>query len=195
MVFLPILDIASSLTADVSLLSSTAVIIGAIFVAFQIRQNNKLVNAANDQAKAASIQAKLTTEQLKQNNELANMDLIMRLYEFANTAEFQSAWMTVQNTKLNSIQDFDKLSKADQISYYQVAALFESLGVLVERGYVKAEIIDDTFLTEFAWDIMAPYIEGMRKKFGGEQEYVFFEKLNNKLKEMHGGDHQSTLTT
>lgn len=190
---LPFLDIVGSVTTDVSLLSSTAVIIGALFVAFQIRQNNKLIKAANEQAKAASAQAKLTTEQLKQNNDLANMDLIMRLYEFANTAEFQSAWMTVQNTKLNSIPDFDSLPKQDQISFYQVAALFESLGVLVARGLVKAEIIDDTFLTEYAWDIMNPFIERMRKKFGGEQEYVFFEKLNDKLREMHGGEHQGTL--
>src|SRR5271166_6194472 len=150
----------SSLTGDGSLLSSIAVIIGAIFVAFQIRQNNRLVQAANEQAKAAATQAKLTTDQMKQNNELANMDLIMRLYEFANTAEFQSAWMTVQTTKLGSMQDFEKLSKADQISFYQVAALFESLGVLVERGLVKAEVIDDTFLTELAWAILKPFIDG-----------------------------------
>ena len=189
------LDITSSLTADVSLLSSTAVIIGALFVAFQIRQNNHLVKAANDQAHSAAVQAKLTTEQMKQNNELANMDLIMRLYEFANTAEFQSAWLTVQTTKLNSMQDFDKLPKSDQISFYQVAALFESLGVLVERDLVQVDVIDDTFLAEYAWDIMTPFIEGMRKKFGGEQAYVFFEKLNARLKEMHGGEHQAKLET
>jgi len=183
----------NSLTADVSLLSSIAVIIGAIFIVFQIRQNNKLVKAANEQARAASAQARLTTEQMKQNNELANMDLIMRLYEFANTAEFQSAWMTVQTTKISSMQEFEKLSKSDQISFYQVAALFESLGVLVERDLVKAEIIDDTFLTEIAWKIMTPFIEGMRKKFGGDESYVFFEKLNNRLKEMHSGEHQTTL--
>lgn len=79
------------LTADVSLLSSLAVIIGAIFVAVQLTQNNRLIRTAAEQAKAAAIQAKLTTEQMKQNNDLANMDLIMRLYEFANTAEVQSA--------------------------------------------------------------------------------------------------------
>ena len=183
----------SSLTGDVSLLSSIAVIIGAIFIVFQIRQNNRLIQAANEQAKAASAQAKLTTEQLKQNNELANMDLIMRLYEFANTAEFQAAWMTVQTTKVNSMQEFEKLPKPDQISFYQVAALFESLGVLVERGLVKAEIIDDTFLTEIAWKSMAPFIDGMRRKFGGEEAYVFFEKLNERLKELHAGEHQTTL--
>jgi hypothetical protein len=184
----------NSLTADVSLLSSIAVIIGAIFIVFQIRQNNRLIQAANEQAKAASAQAKLSTEQLKQNNELANMDLIMRLYEFANTAEFQSAWMTVQTTKINSMQEFEKLPKSDQLSFYQVAALFESLGVLVERGLVKVEVIDDTFLAELAWKIMSPFIEGMRIKFGGEEAYVFFEKLNNKLKERHAGEHQTTLT-
>jgi hypothetical protein len=169
------------------------VIIGALFVAFQITQNNRLVRAANEQARAAAVQAKLTTDQVKQNNEIANMDLIMRLYEFANTAEFQSAWMTVQTTKLASIQDFEHLPRSEQISYYQVAALFESLGVLVDRNLVKADVIDDTFLTELAWEMMQPFINGMRNKFGGDQNYVFFEKLYNRLKEMHEGDHQARL--
>jgi Pyruvate/2-oxoacid:ferredoxin oxidoreductase gamma subunit len=43
---------------------------------------------------------------MKQNNELADMDLIMRLYEFANTAEVQSAWLTVLHSKIDSYKDF-----------------------------------------------------------------------------------------
>jgi hypothetical protein len=76
-----------NLTSDVSILSSIAIILGTIFVVVQIRQNNSLIQAAAEQARAAATQAKLTTEQMKQNNELASMDMIMRLYEFANTAE------------------------------------------------------------------------------------------------------------
>jgi len=50
-----------------------------------------MISVAGQQAEAAAVQAKLTTEQLKQDHELANMDLIMRLYEFANTAEVQAS--------------------------------------------------------------------------------------------------------
>ncbi len=171
----------SSFTSDISLVSSLAIILGTIFVVFQIRQNNRLVAAAAEQARVSAVQAKLTTEQLKQNNELANIDMIMRLYEFANAAEVQSSWITVLNTKISTYVDFEKLPRYEQISFFQIAALFESLGVLVERGIVKPEIVDDMFLTELAWETMKPFVIGMRQKYGEENNYVFFQRLYDRL--------------
>jgi len=168
-----------SITSDLSLLSSLAIIFGALFVIVQLRQNNKLIEAANEQARAAAIQAKLTNEQMKQNNDLANMDLIMRLYEFANSAEFQSAWLTVLNSEIHNFQDFLKLPKQDQVSFYQIGALFESLGVLVERGIVRSDVIEDMFLTELAWESMRTFVIGMRKQHGEEENYLAFERLYN----------------
>ncbi len=175
------LDFFSFVSEDVSLFSSIAVILGVLFVAFQIRENGKLITASEKQAEAAAIQAKLSTEQLKQNNAIANMDMIMRLYEFANTAEVQSAWLTVLSSNVRSFEDFQKLSKQDQISFYQVGALFESLGVLAERNIVQLEVIEDMFLTELAWTTMKPFVTGMRQKFGEDLTYVFFETLYNRL--------------
>jgi len=166
-----------NLTADFSLISSVAIILGTVFVVVQLRQNNTLIEAANEQAQAAAAQAKLTTEQMKQNNDIANMDLVMRLYEFANSGEVQSAWHTVLNTKVETLEDFQKLHKADQVSYYQIAALFESLGVLVERGFVKPELIADMFLTERAWERMEGFVTAMRRHQGEEEDYLAFERL------------------
>jgi uncharacterized membrane protein (Fun14 family) len=171
----------SGVSYDLSFLSSIAIIIGVLFVIVQLRQNSQLIRAATEQAQAATFQAKLTTEQMKQNNELANMDLIMRLYEFANTAEFQAAWLTVLNSKINSYSDFQKLQKSDQVAFFQIGALFESLGVLVERGIVKVEIIEDMFLTQLAWEAMKPFVAGMRQQYGEEENYVSFERLHDKL--------------
>ena len=175
------LDFYSFISEDVSLFSSIAVILGALFVAYQIRENGKLITASEKQAEAAAIQAKLSTEQMKQTNEIANMDMIMRLYEFANTAEVQSAWLTVLNSNIRSFEDFEKLSQHDQVSFYQIAALFESLGVLAERNIVKLEVIEDMFLTELAWTTMKPFVTGVRKKFGEDQNYIFFESLYEHL--------------
>ncbi len=168
-----------SLTSDVSIVSSIAIILGTIFVVVQIRQNNQLIRATAEQAQAAAVQAKLTTEQLKQNNELANMDMVMRLYEFANTAEVQSAWLTVLSSKIASYGDFAKLPKSEQVAFFQIGALFESLGVLVEKGFVRPEIIKDMFLTQLAWKSMGPFVSGIRERFGEEENYVAFERLYN----------------
>jgi len=170
-----------SLTSDLSILSSLAIILGALFVIVQLRQNNRLIEAATEQAKVAAVQAKLTTEQMKQNNDLANMDMIMRLYEFANTGEVQSAWLTVLNSKIDTFEDFLKLQKQDQVSFYQIGALFESLGVLVERAIVTPDIIEDMFLTELAWESMKVFVLGMRKQHGEEENYLAFERLYNRV--------------
>jgi len=170
-----------NITSDLSILSSIAIILGALFVIVQLRQNNKLIVAASEQAKTAVVQAKLTNEQMKQNNDIANMDMIMRLYEFANTAEVQSAWLTVLNTKVSTFEDFLKLPKQDQVSYYQIGALFESLGVLLERGIVNPDIIDDMFLTELAWESMKVFVMGMREQHGEEENYLGFERLYNRV--------------
>ena len=171
----------SGLNSDVSILSSIAIILGTVFVVVQIRQNTNLVRAAAEQAKAAATQAKLTTEQMKQNNELANIDMIMRLYEFANTAEVQAAWLTVLNSKISSFEDFLKLPKPEQVAFYQIGALFESVGVLVERGIVKDDIIEDMFATHLAWQSMKPFVLGIREKYGDEESYPAFEKLHDRL--------------
>jgi hypothetical protein len=171
----------ASLNSDVSIVSSIAIILGTIFVVVQIRQNTRLVRAAAEQAQAAATQAKLTTEQMKQNNELANIDMIMRLYEFANTAEVQAAWLTVLNSKIASFEDFLKLAKSDQVAFYQIGALFESVGVLVERGIVKDDIIQDMFATQLAWQSMKPFVSGIREKYGDEESYPAFEKLHERL--------------
>ena len=169
------------ITSDLSILSSLAIIFGALFVIVQLRQNNKLIEAANEQAKAAAVQARSTTEQLTQSNAHATMDMIMRLYEFANTAEVQAAWLTVMNSNLETFEDILKLPKTDQVSFFQIASLFESLGVLVERDIVNLDIVEDMFLTELAWQRMQKFVMGMRNQHGEEENFIAFERLYNKL--------------
>jgi len=169
------------ITSDLSILSSLAIIFGSLFVIVQLRQNNQLIEAATEQAKAAAVQARLTTEQLRQSNAHATMDMMMRLYEFANTAEVQAAWLTVVNSNLETFEYFLKLPKTEQVSFFQIASLFESLGVLVERGIVNLDIIEDMFQTELAWQRMKVFVLGMRNQHGEEEHYTAFERLYDKL--------------
>jgi hypothetical protein len=140
-----------------------------------------MIRVAGQQAESAADQATLTTEQLKQDHKLANMDLIMRLYEFANSADVQTAWLTVINAQISSYDDFEKLSKTDQVAFYQIGALFEELGVLVERGIVTLDIVEDMFLTQLAWESMKPFIAGVRLRFGEEENYASFQKLYERI--------------
>lgn len=183
MVFAPIvqLGIFGDLENDASLLSSIAIILGAVFVVFQLRDDKKLIHASVQQANSSEEQAKLTNAQLKQNYELATVDLITGIYDFANSLQVQSSWLTVLKTKLSSPDDCEKLPEAIQLAFLQMASLFESIGLLVERNYVKPELIDDMFATQQAWDSLKPFVLWMRNKYSSEEYYYFFEKLHTRL--------------
>jgi hypothetical protein len=168
----------------VSFVSSMAIILGAVFVVFELRDNERLLAAANEQAKAAAAQAKLTADQMKQTNEIADMDMIVRLYEFANTKEFQTSWLTVINTNLKSYEEFQRMPAQDQVSFFQVAALFESIGVLADRGIVSIPTVDDMFQTEIAWNAMKPFLDWISERYKGEG-YVFFERLKESIEKLH----------
>jgi len=163
--------------AGISFLSSLAIILGALFVVLEIRDNKKMIEAATEQAKAAAVQADASAKQTKQNIDIANMDIIMRLYEFANTKEVQTAWHTVVNSSVDSFEDFQKLSRDDQVSFYQIASLFESLGVLLNKGIIDLRTVDDMFLPQVAWRKMKPFLEGLENA-SGTQNFPFFQKLN-----------------
>jgi hypothetical protein len=126
------LGLFDDIVSDTSLLSSVAIILGAVFVVFQLRDDKRLIQASFVQADSSREQARLTTEQLKQNYELATVDLITGIYDFANSLQVQGSWLTVLKTRLSSPDDFDKQPESVQLAYLQMASLFESIGLLVE---------------------------------------------------------------
>jgi len=169
--------------SGIAFLSSMAIILGAIFVVLEIRDNKKMIQAATEQAKAASIQAEASAKQTTQNIEIADMDIIMRLYEFANSREVQTAWLTVLNSELKSYEEFQRLSRDDQVSFFQIASLFESIGVLLDRGIITLKTVDDMFLPQIAWQRMKPFLDGINGGVGSEN-FPYFEKLNRDMEKL-----------
>ena|SRR5579872_3919963 len=133
------LDLFGAIVTDTSLLSSIAIILGAIFVVLQLRDDRKLIEATVSQANSSTEQARLTTQQLKQNYELATVDLITGIYDFANSLQVQGSWLTVLKSKVADPEDFAKVPQDVELAYLQMASLFESIGLLVEKDFVKPD--------------------------------------------------------
>ena len=182
-----------SISSDATFLSSIAIILGAIFVIFQMRDDKKIIEATKDQALAASDQARLSTEQLKQNNKLATMNLVLSVYDMANSLEVQRSWTRVLKTKVGSLEEFDKLPEETQIAFHQIASLFESIGLLVERGYADSALINDMFATNMAWNSLKPFVIGMRERYPGEDYFLWFEKLHERLNTNGPGEARPSL--
>jgi len=193
MIFAP-LDLSfGALESDVTFVSSIAIILGAVFVVFELRDNKRMLEAMNEQAKAATIQARASSDQMRLTNEIADMDMIMRLYEFANTKEFQTSWLTVLNSNIQSYAEFEKMPRDEQVAFYQVASLFESLGVLADRKIVTLATVEDMFLTETAWEVMRPFMDGVNAKLGGEGFY-YFQKLRDEIAASHRSQQPAPAT-
>ncbi len=163
-----------SISADATLLASIAIILGTVFVVIEMRDNRKLVEASFRQANTAAMQ-------LKQNYELSTVDLITKIYDFANSMEVQRSWTTVLNTKVSSFAEFERLPEEQQLAFHQIASLFESVGLLVEKGFVKPELVDDMFATRLAWEKLELFVRGMREKYKSEDYYFWTEKLYARL--------------
>jgi len=176
-----------AISTDTSILSSIAIILGSVFVVYQIRQDKDMLAAQVKAADANAEQARLTMKQFLQNSDLATMDLVMRIYEFADSMEVQRSYFTVIRSKIASLEDYEKLPEEKQLAFLQVASLFESLGFLVEKGFVKAEIVDDMFATKTAWEMTKPFILGMRQRYEAEDYYFFFERLFDRLSKTDTG--------
>jgi hypothetical protein len=169
-----------SLSADATLLASVAIILGTFFVVIEMKDNRRMVEASLKQANTSAMQ-------LKQNYEISTVNLITGIYDFANSLEFQESWSVVLNTKFATFEEFEGLPKRKQLAYHQVASLFESVGLLVERGYVDVELVDDMFATRLAWQALEPFVKGMREKFASEEYYVWTEKLHERVIQLTEG--------
>jgi len=164
----------NSLNADATLLASVAIILGTVFVVVEMRDNRRMVEASLKQANTAALQ-------LKQNYELATVDLIMKIYDLANSLEVQRSWLGVLDSNVTTFEDFEKLPEDKQIAFHQIGSLFESLGLLVEKGYVKEELVDDMFAIRLAWEKLKPFVLGMRDRHSSEDYYIWLEKLYGRL--------------
>ncbi|MDA4132320.1 MAG: hypothetical protein OK454_04245, partial [Thaumarchaeota archaeon] len=105
----------------------------------------------------------------------------------ADSMEVQKSYFTVLQAKIATLEDYEKLPDEKKLAFLQVASLFESLGFLVEKGFVKAEIVDDMFATKTAWEMTKPFILGMRQRFAAEDYYFFFERLFDRLSKTDTG--------
>jgi len=164
----------NSLSSDTTLLASVAIILGTVFVVIEMKDNRRMVEATLKQANTAALQ-------LKQNYELSTVDLVTSIYEFANSMEFQRSWQTVLEASVTSYEGFEELAEEQRLAFAQVASCFESIGLLVEKDYVKQELVDDMFAIRLAWGKLEPFIMGMRERHKAEDYYFWFEKLYKRL--------------
>lgn len=128
--------------------SSIAVIIGAIFIMFQMRQNARLIEATlreNRANVAISMLERITDESFPRRRKRM-FEIVARFKETNWAKAFESE---------------------EDLEIRNFAYLYELMGLLVENGLVDLELVLDTlqYLVVRDWEVFAPHAAFIKEQY------------------------------
>jgi len=156
----------SFLVSDLSAISSVAVILGAVFVIFQLRQNARLIRTANFETKANmsfSVLEIITEESFARRRK--NMHDAIKKYRQINWEGFD-----------DSLEDFE----ARNFGY-----IYELIGELVREGIIDLTIAIHSlrYLLVFDWQRFEPLTKHLMERYKVPvNPYNNFEWLANETR-------------
>lgn len=147
-----------SITELATILSAAGVLIGAVFVLFQLRHMEMH----------------------------RNVEISMKLFEWAESDRLRKAFRWVEDEF--QFGDYEKHKAQEHTSFevgdypYEVTAFFEQVGFLVQKKFVDIDVIDDRIGPYIIsnWKKLEPWILALRKENGDETFGEHFQKLYEK---------------
>src|SRR3989454_4904457 len=138
----------AAVTADLSAVSSIAIILGAVFVVFQLRQNARLIRTANFETKANisfSVLEKLTEESFARRRK--SMHDAVKKYSQINWEGFD-----------DTLEDYE----ARNFGY-----IYELIGELVKEGIIDLTIAIHSlrYLLVFDWQRFEPLTKHLMERY------------------------------
>jgi len=136
--------------------------------------------------------------QIRHQNRMRQIDLIMRLYLFYSSKEYQEALARHLAADFRDYDDFvskygDLPSRspvdinAVQISFQMVSTFFEGVGVLLSEKLLDIKLIQKLFAVEIYWKKTEPLV-GELRKLHAPQLWEWFEYLYNEVKKREQRD-------
>ena len=167
----------SVLVQELDALSAFAVIAGVIFVAFQLRQNAKLISASDQQIEMANRQVEASILQNRQQVILYTVD---RFTDDAFNAKRTRAYEIVKNYRENNWIGY--LESPDDYEVRGFIAHFESTGYLAKIGIVDVRMMQEAMgVVVYDWAALDPAVKYYRETWK-RQAYVNFEWLKDEVK-------------
>jgi hypothetical protein len=127
--------------------------------------------------------------QVRHQTRTRQMDLIMRLYSAFTSKELTEASLVITSLEIRGYDDFVErygMLRAEEpvwTALYMVINYVNEVGMLLHRGFVDIESVDELFgyRVAFFWEKLKPLIEGWRKQLN-PQVAEWFEYLYNEMK-------------
>ena len=116
--------------------------------------------------------------------QMRKTDLIMRLYATFMSREFQEADIKVVTLNVQDYAEYkDKFGPYPgehpmHIAFRSVAAFFEAIGILLMKGLIDADLVNEIFFVGRRWEKLWPVIRDLRKEFDNPEYMDKFEYLH-----------------
>jgi hypothetical protein len=124
--------------------------------------------------------------QIRNQTQLRQTDLVMRIYATWGSVENQKAYLKIRRDfEFEDYADFTKELDIDVwAELNSIGLFFEGLGVLAKRKLISMDLVDDLMSADIkrAWEKIKPMAEGARKKFVNPKIWEWFEYLYNEMK-------------
>lgn len=122
--------------------------------------------------------------QLRNQNRLRQMDVVMRLFSSFGHESFLQHFERVMAWKYDSYAAFKKkATDDDNVSLMVVSVFFENMGLLYKRGLASLELLDDLLSGPItsAWQKVKPIWTGRRAEYNQPQWAEWFELLSEDM--------------
>ena len=85
------------------------------------------------------------------------------------------------------IERYRKLPESDKNLVWLLFGSIESIGILVYRGDLSLELVDEFFSIPVleGWRKLAPYVEDLRREFDSPQTWEWYQWLHDQLRKRH----------
>ena len=95
--------------------------------------------------------------------------------------------MVVELPEPIGMQQYRDLSDAQKNLIWSLFCSIESIGILVYRGELPIELIDEFFSIPIidGWHMLAPYVEDFRQETDSPQAWEWYQWLHERLVEHH----------
>jgi len=124
--------------------------------------------------------------QLRHMEKHRNVDVSMRLFEWAETERLRKAFRWIdQNFQFTSYEDYQALeaNNPEANDYpFEVIAFYEQVGFLIQRKFVDIDVIVDRLGHHIIshWQKLQPWILALREKKGDATFGAHFQDLHDR---------------
>ena len=122
--------------------------------------------------------------QLRSQNRLRQVDIVMRLYSSFEQEEFARHYLRLARWKYKTYRAYRKRhSSEDSVSFFVVGTFFEGLGLLLKRNLAPIALLDDLLSGPILemWPKVRPIVLGIREELHQPARFEWFEFLYERM--------------